>query len=191
MTSKHGFVENAATQKRNTVCREAVEGNALSRAASTNETAAQRIARQESVVAIQIQLTDEALRRVTNGGSHASHSDRCQPESLATSGVLQGVGSQFGDSSDPSSDSRHQGDLVSAIIHASLSWLTFLRPELDDEVQRQYRVDIVTLVYDLGVCRAAGRSRIQMRLAPHIKSSAKFRWLGDFNFMQFIFGLCG
>lgn len=109
MTRRHENVDDATTQKRNSLCLEEIDGNVVFRAANTNETAAQRIEHRESVVAIQIQLIDEALGCVINGDSDASHSDRCQPNPVAN-GTLHGVGSQFSGSSDPSSDSRHQVD---------------------------------------------------------------------------------
>lgn len=90
-------------QQRNTLRPEAIEENALHRAAGTDETAAQRIERQQSMVSPQLKNTDKALARTPNGDPCACHSDRCQLEPC--NDILQGVGSQFSGVSDPSFES--------------------------------------------------------------------------------------
>lgn len=106
--SRNRCVDDTTLQQRNTVCPETIEGNALHRAASTDETAAQRVERQQSVAALQLQTTDGSLAHITNGNNGASHSNRNPPKhDRPANAVLHGVGSQFAGSPDPASESRN------------------------------------------------------------------------------------
>lgn len=98
------------TQQRHTISYEAIEENALHRAATTDESAAQRIERQQSVVSSQLQETEKAFAGHNDTEHCDFHSNGCQEKhETVADGILHGVGSQFVGRSDPLSDSLDQG----------------------------------------------------------------------------------
>lgn len=108
-TSHPACFDDARLQQRNTICHEAIEGNAVHRAASTDETAAQRIERQKFEILQQLQNTVQALVSINSGDARSPHSNRCQLKyKSGADGVLRGVGSQFDGVFDPSSEPRHE-----------------------------------------------------------------------------------
>lgn len=73
---------------------ETIGQNAIYRAANSNETAAQRVQRQQTCMASQLQRIGAGLPQSTNEGSSTSRNDG--PRQSVADDLLYGVGSQFG-----------------------------------------------------------------------------------------------
>lgn len=84
---------------------EAIEANCLQRAANSNETALQRMQRQQAVIGSQLERIDECLNRASNGFAPAVCADRSRHE-LVGNEFLQGIGSQFDGVSGPNPKSH-------------------------------------------------------------------------------------
>lgn len=84
---------------------EAIEAVCIQRAANSNETALQRMQRQQAVIGSQLQRIDECLNRTKNGQSSAVGGDSPQ-SGLFVDDLLQGIGSQFEGVSGPNPKSH-------------------------------------------------------------------------------------
>lgn len=100
MNDGPGEHHRAVPQQACKVRSEAVEASCLHRAANSNETAAQRIHRQQAVMGSQLQRIEESLGRTTNGQATMVAADRPQ-RGFVGDDLLLGVGSQFASGSDP------------------------------------------------------------------------------------------
>lgn len=80
-----------------------IDENCLHRAANSNETVAQRIHSQQSMIGAQLQHIDESLVRSTCGQTFGSglNADRPHQELNGTYLLLLGIGSKFGSGSRP------------------------------------------------------------------------------------------
>lgn len=84
---------------------EVTETNCLQRAAQSNESAVQRVQRQQAVIGSQLQRIDECLNRTSDGDMSAIGSGR-DGSGLVDNDLLRGIGSQFDGVSGPNSKSH-------------------------------------------------------------------------------------
>lgn len=94
-STPQGSSNYTAPQQGHRSCMEAISENAIHRAANSNETTAQRVQRQQALIASQLQLIDSSL---PHDASHVPPTIRNnKPQrSAASDDLLYGVGSQFG-----------------------------------------------------------------------------------------------
>lgn len=79
---------------------EVTEANCLQRAAQSNESAVQRMQRQQAVIGSQLQRIDECLHGTSDGNMPAVGAGRAG-SGLVDDDLLQGIGSQFDGVSGP------------------------------------------------------------------------------------------
>lgn len=83
----------------------AIEANCLQRAAQFNESAVQRMQRQQAMIGSQLQRIDECLKRTPDGHMPAVDAGRAG-SGLVDNDLLQGIGSQFDGVSGPNPKSH-------------------------------------------------------------------------------------
>lgn len=89
-----GGSSHTATQQVHSHYMETISDNAIHRAANSNETAAQRVQRQQASIASQLQRIEGKLPHNTAEDSSISRNSKSQQSAIADD-LLYGVGSQF------------------------------------------------------------------------------------------------
>lgn len=102
---RHGSYHHTVPRQSYVADSEAIEANCLQRTANSNETALQRIQRQQAVIGSQLQRIDEFLKRTSNGHTPAVCADSLGRRPV-NDDLLQGIGSQFNDVSGPNPKSH-------------------------------------------------------------------------------------